>query len=83
MSQRKERSTIPIYDDDCRLIVNWRSPVTNNSPEANMFNNYARKQHQLIKLMSLWPEDAPERDEFKKKLKLVREALLYIGSSNS
>ncbi len=83
MSQKKKLSTIPVYDDDCRLIANWKSPVTNNSPEANVFNNYARKQQQLLKLMSLWPENAPERDEYKKKLTLVREALLYIGSSNS
>ena len=82
MSQKKKLSTFPVDDDDCRLIANWRSPFTNNSPEANMFNNYARKQQQLLKLMSLWPEDAPERDEYKKKLRVVRDAILYIGSSN-
>jgi hypothetical protein len=82
MSQKKEFSKIPIYDDDCRLIANWKLPV-NNSPEAKIFSNYVKRQQQLLKLMGLWPKDAPERDEYKKKLRVVRDALLYIGNSNS
>jgi hypothetical protein len=82
MSQKKNSSTIPIYDDSGRLIAHWRSPFTNNSPETKKFHDYARKQQQLLKLMSLWPEDAPERDEYKKKLRNIRDALLSLGNSN-